>query len=566
MRAQNDCQRRALARLEAGMEKKNAKFEFVALLTFLVAGVLLLTNGFSGRISAESKGVDVYQAVEPIGTVLGTVLDHYVRDVNLDRAVEGALMGMMTSLDRHTSFITKEELTAMREDTKGEFEGIGVSIKTDSENHIIVFKPILDSPAAKAGLRPFDIIIKIDDVSAEGMSLNDAADKIRGPRGTSVKITVKRKSDVGVEEIKEFTVKRAKVPLESIMEARLLDGGVGYARVSDFKETTARDLKKSIAEFLDKGMKGFILDLRWNPGGLLDASREVSELFLPKNSLVTYTKGRPGKDGKPNKEDMRLYTSGNPIMPPGVPIIVLVNGQTASAAEIVTGALQFHKRAIVIGQKTYGKGSVQTILPLEKPQMTALRLTTALYYTPADVTIDHQGILPDVEVEMTEDQEKALSLQMYQSYESDPTRLNLQNHGAITGNAITEKPKEATESEKKLGEEIGKAYGSEAKKMLEQFMTKLKATTGGAEDLPLKRADELLREDPVWDNLMQKYHKDTSETQKAADAKTVEGLSDADRELLLNNMMHKQRKGMDKPEAPTTTPEEPILQPAAPGK
>jgi carboxyl-terminal processing protease len=467
------------------MQNRNTRMEFMVLLAVVLSAVLLLTNGFSARISAQDNEPDVYKSIEPIGVVLDTILREYVKDPEMEKVVEGALMGMMSSLDRHSSYIPAPELTSIREETKGEFEGIGVSIKQDEQERIIVFTPIPGSPAATAGLLPFDIIIAIDDVPTEGMNLGDAADKIRGPRGTSVKLTVARTGEGQEEpEILDFNVKRAKVPLESLKEARLLDGGIAYVRVSDFKDTTARDIKKRIEEFMEQGMTAFILDLRWNPGGLLTASKEVSELFLPQNSLVTYTKGRARPDGAPNREDMELYTQARPVMPPDMPVLILVNGQTASSSEIVTGALQFHQRAIVIGEKTFGKGSVQTIIPLRMPEMTALRLTTALYYTPADVTIDQEGIKPDVEVVMTREQEQALGVQMYKSFETDPTRMHLQNHGSATGDA---------------------AIGDEPL----------------AEDLPLLKALEMLREGLAWDALLQRYHRDVSETQVAKQAESA---------------------------------------------
>lgn len=495
------------------MRNRNSKFEFVALLLFLTTMTLLLTNGFVARISAEDKEVDVYRAIDPIGIVLGTILEEYVREVDLDKVVEGSLAGMMGSLDRHSSFISAEMLKEMREDTKGEFEGIGVSIKLDQNNRIMVFTPIAGSPAAEAGIRPFDIIVKIDGISTEGMSLNEAADKIKGPRGTSVKLTLEREEE-GKKITKEVSVKRAKLPLESVKEARILTDGIGYMRITDFKDNTALDMGKKLKEFLDNGMQSFILDLRWNPGGLLSASKDVCELFLPKKSLVTYTKGRE-KDWKANKDDMQLYTEKRPVLPPGLPVIVLVNGQTASSAEIVTGALQFYQRALVIGQKTFGKGSVQTIIPLERPKMTALRLTTALYYTPADVTIDHQGILPDIEVVMTEEQEKLLGIQMYRSYENDPSKVNEQNHGTVTGNVAAPNASNAEQEEAVL-QQVETVYGSEARKVLEEVGRRVKATKQTTEDLPLLRAVEVLQEDRVWENLLKKYHRDIHETQMAA--------------------------------------------------
>jgi len=494
------------------MEKKSHKFEFFSLGVFLVGVVLLLTNGFAARLGAPA-GPDVYQEISPIGDVLAIIQDEYVRDTEIKKSVEGALMGIMGSLDRHSSFITADDLKAMQEDTKGEFEGIGVSIKLGEKEEIIVFTPISGSPAQQAGLRPFDIILAIDDISTQGLNLADAADKIRGPRGTQVKLTIGRKVE-GKEdlEIKDFFVKRDKVPLESVKEARLLEGGIGYARVSDFKESTAPDLKVRLEDFLQKGMKAFVLDLRWNPGGLLSASKDVCQLFLPKGSLVVYTKGRNSNEATANPDDMKLYTEKDPVLPKGFPVIILVNDQTASSSEIVTGAMQFYQHALILGEKTFGKGSVQTIIPLQKPENTALRLTTALYYTPADVTIDHQGILPDIALEMTIEQERALAEQMYKSYEADPTKMNEQNHGAVTGAAAAE---------------------------------------GLVEDLQLAKAVEIIKQDSVWDNLIKQYHKDVHETQVAAEENT-------------KNEDLQKKKAPKAPEAPAPAPETPAPAEPAP--
>lgn len=496
------------------MDKKSHKFEFFALGVFLVGVVLLLTNGFAARLGSPA-GPDVYQEIAPIGDVLAIIQDEYVRDTDIKKTVEGALIGIMSSLDRHSSFITADDLKAMQEDTKGEFEGIGVSIKLGDKEEITVFTPISGSPAQQAGLRPFDIILAIDDISTQGLSLADAADKIRGPRGTQVKLTIGRKIEGKDDlDIKEFFVKRDKVPLESVKEARLLDGGIGYARVSDFKESTAPDLKLRLEEFLNQGMKAFVLDLRWNPGGLLSASKDVCQLFLPKGSLVVYTKGRNSNDAGTNPDDMKLYTERDPVLPQGFPIIILVNDQTASSSEIVTGAMQFYQHALILGEKTFGKGSVQTIIPLQKPENTALRLTTALYYTPADVTIDHQGILPDIALDMAIEQERALAEQMYKSYEQDPTKMNAQNHGAVTGAAAAE---------------------------------------GLVEDTQLAKAVEVLKQDSVWDNLIKQYHRDVHETQVAAEENTK------------NEDLNKKKK-MAAPAAPNATeaPAEPAPADAPP--
>ena len=276
-------------------------------------------------------------------------------------------------------------------------------------------------------------------------------------------------------EILELDIKRGKVPLVSIMESRVLDGGIGYIRVSDFKATTAKEISEKLKELSAKGMKSLVLDLRYNPGGLLTASKEVCSLFLPKGTLVTYTKGR--ENGSTLSESLRLTTDRNPDLPATFPIVLLVSQDTASSAEIVTGALQYWQRAIVVGVKTFGKGSVQTIIPLHKPDGAALRLTTALYYTPAQVTINKEGIKPDVEAPMSRDDQQKLLKQMRASLTADPNNRDLQNHGTVTGNAIG---------------------------------------PDGVEDVQLQKAVEILREDTVFQNLIQRHHKDTSLTQVAA--------------------------------------------------
>ena len=524
---------------EMDVRSTSSKFEFFSLLAFLVAATLLLTNGFLGRISAQSSETDVYASLEPLGVALDEVMQGYVREVEIDTLVEGALVGIMSSLDRNSSFISEDDLKKVREDTQGEFEGIGIRIKLDDKENLMVFAPIAGSPASEVGIQPFDIILKIDDVAVttlwkEGMSkdekLSAAAKRIRGPRGTTVKLGLYRAGGDGGEEI-EVVVRRDRVPIESIKESRLLPGGIGYVSIEDFKDTTADDLRTAVQGFLSQGMKAFVLDLRWNPGGLLTASQQTCELFLPKGSLVTYTKSRPLPDGQANPEDMELRTRKRPILPPDFPLIVLVNGQTASSAEIVTGALQYHRRAIVIGQRTWGKGSVQTIIPLRPARTSALRLTTALYYTPAGVTIDHQGILPDVELETSREDELRLARQMYASYKDDPSKINEQNHGTVTGNEVIEPEGELPE-EREIADKVAALYGEELAEDVLQVLVRKRTLDMTIEDVQLKRAVEIFGESSVWEELVAKYHRAVSETQTAAAPELVETLSASERLLL----------------------------------
>lgn len=472
---------------EKTMRRNSSKAEFLALVTFLIGATLVLTNGFSSRIFAQDEERAIFDKIEPIGEVLSEILENYVYTPDLDKAVEGALIGIMNSLDRNSSFIPAEGYQSMREDTEGEFNGIGVFIGFDEEGHVVVTQPVPDAPAAKAGLQAGDYIEGVDgvpivDIISKSMTRDQAlgavSSRIKGPRGTNVQITVSRaidkESDSGEREEFAFNVKRGKIPLQSVLEARVLEGGIGYIRISDFKKNTASDVRKRLKDF-GEGMNSLILDLRWNPGGLLNASREICELFLAKNTLVVSTRGREKTSGG-FSEEMELYTEKLPLLPETMPLIVLVNERSASSSEIVTGALQYHQRALIVGEKTFGKGSVQTIIPLSRPRGSALRLTTALYYTPSGVTIDSVGILPDVEAAMDEDEQFKLRQQMYNTYREDITLRDRQNHGRITGDMEED----------------------------------------AVQDTVLERAVEILREDAVFENLLKKYHRDVRETQVAA--------------------------------------------------
>jgi carboxyl-terminal processing protease len=456
----------------------NTKSHFLTLALFITVVVLFLTNGFAGRISAQ--GTDVYDEVEPIAEVLTEILSNYYKEPDMQVVVEGALIGMLRNLDPHSSFITSAQLTQVKEDTEGEFEGIGIRIEHDKDGNLSVFQPIASSPAAREGVHAGDLIVKIDGVSTAGMSLEGAAELIRGPRGTLVTLTLYRRypdSDRQAE-LKELRIKRDKIPLESILEARLFPGQIGYIRISDFKKNTAAEIAGEIKDLNKQGMKGLILDLRWNPGGLLRSAKQVSELFLRERTLVTYTRGREVSAGNYN-ENMTLYTESRPLLPEEFPLVILTSDSTASSSEIVTGALQYWKRAIIVGETTFGKGSVQTIIPLRRPDNSAIRLTTALYYTPAEVTIDKVGIKPDIELNLTLEEEIALRRQMFASYHDEGGDRDTQNHGTVSGGVADE------------GEIL-------------------------VEDVQLAKALEILQESTVFADLIEKYHRDTDETQVAA--------------------------------------------------
>jgi len=460
---------------------RNSRSQFYALFVFMSVFVLLLSNGFVA-VFAQDDDVDVAEALAPMANVFDEIMTLYVNDPDVDKVVEGALEGMMNKLDEHSSYISSDAFAQIQEDTEGEFEGIGVSIQLDDSERIKVIQPIAGSPAFKEGVLGGDLIVEIDGVSTKDMSIDDAAKRIRGARGTTVEITNWRQLEEGADgHFERFKIKRGRIPLESVLETRVLRGDIGYIRLGDFKKTSASDLQEHIEQLEKDGAESLILDLRWNPGGLLTAAREVSELFLEKGSLVTYTKGRSSAAGG-SDEELVLHTERRPVVPESFPVLILTNQFTASSSEIVTGALQFYKRAIVVGMGTYGKGSVQTIIPLQRPLGSALRLTTALYYTPARVTINKRGILPDVSVDVPLEDVGGLFGQLRDS-SLDPELKDRHNHGLASGDGLDDD-----------GEPDPEVIN----------------------DVQLERAMDILEEDSMFENLIKKYHKSTEETQVAS--------------------------------------------------
>lgn len=271
-----------------------SRAQFFSLLVFLLGVLLVITDGFSARIFAQKDEQAIFEKIEPIGDVIAEIMKSYVYKPDLDKTVEGALYGIMRSLDRNSAYIRPEDFKAIQEDTQGEFDGIGIHILANDDGDVVVLEPIPNAPAFRAGIRAGDIIWEIDGVNVreEEMNTQEVARRIKGPRGQVVHLAIMRPNKDDEEYTRhEFDIKRGKIPLASIQEARVLDGGIAYIRIKDFNKKTAADMKAQIAKFAEEGMGSFILDLRGNPGGLLSASREVSELFLPKSLLVTSTRG-----------------------------------------------------------------------------------------------------------------------------------------------------------------------------------------------------------------------------------------------------------------------------------
>ena len=341
--------------------------------------------------SAASKNKETYEYLDLFGQIFDRVRSQYVDNVTDEELIEKAIDGMLTGLDPHSGYMDEEVWEEMQMDTQGKFGGLGIEI-TMEEGFVKVISPIEDTPAYKAGVLAGDFIIQIDDAPVFGLTLSEAVELMRGEKGDPITITISRE---GVEPF-EVNIIRDIIKIQSV-KYEIFDN-VGYLRITSFTEQTELGLIKyikKIKEELDNKQIGFVLDLRSNPGGLLKQSVKVSGIFLEQGEIVS-TRGR-------NKEDILRYRAKKGDRINGQPLIVLINGGSASASEIVAGALQDHKRAIIVGTKSFGKGSVQTIIPFKKSgnnkSTTGIRLTTARYYTPSGESIQGKGIMPDIIIE-----------------------------------------------------------------------------------------------------------------------------------------------------------------------
>jgi len=359
------------------MPKK--KFLFVALVFFFLGIYMGLTH--ARRVGADIESA--YEKLKVLSDVFAIVERNYVEPVKPNTLINGAINGMLETLDPHSNYMNPEVYKEMQSETRGSFGGIGFEITT-RDKVLTVVAPIEDTPASRAGIQSGDMILRIDGKTTKDMTLMDAVKLMRGPQGTQVTITIMRQ---GFTEPQDLSLTRAIIPIRSI-RSKVLEPGYGYLKISQFIERTFPDMEMALSKLdsQEKPLKGLILDLRNNPGGLLEQAVKVADAFLD-SGMIVYTEGRvEGQKMKffvQKKEKMREY-----------PMIVLVNGGSASASEIVAGALQDHGRAVILGSQTFGKGSVQTIIPLEDGS--ALRLTTARYFTPNGRSIQAQGISPDI--------------------------------------------------------------------------------------------------------------------------------------------------------------------------
>ena len=361
-----------------------SKRRLVVLAAMILGAISLLFLIAPLTTKAQSNNEETYRQLTLFGDVFQRVREDYVEEVSDQDLVEAAINGMLTSLDPHSAYLPDDNFQKMQVQTRGKFGGLGIEV-TMENGFVKVVSPIDDTPADKAGILPEDLIISVDGESIVGLTLNDAVEKLRGPIGSNVKISVQRAQD----EPFEVNIIRDEIKIRSV-RSRLYET-IGYIRITTFSEQTSPGLQKAMDDLqaeTEDGLTGLVLDLRNNPGGLLSEAIRVSDAFLEKGEIVS-TRGRGEKDIQ------HAYARPGDISD-GLPLVVLINSGSASASEIVAGALKDHRRAVVMGTRSFGKGSVQTITPM--PGHGAMRLTTALYFTPSGVSIQGKGISPDIEV------------------------------------------------------------------------------------------------------------------------------------------------------------------------
>ena len=396
---------------------------------------------FSFNVNAEEKNTNVYKQLNMFGEVYERVRREYVEEVSDKELIEAAIQGMLQSLDPHSSFMNSESFDDMQVQTKGEFGGLGIEVSME-DGFVKVVSPIDDTPAYEAGVQAGDYIIEIDGVSVYGMSLGDAVDMMRGLVNTEITIKISR----GEEEPFEIKIIRDSIKVQSVKARR--EGNAAYLRITSFNEKTQSGLLKNMKKLkaeIGENITGVILDLRNNPGGLLNQAVAVSDAFLDRGEIVS-TRGR-----KQRGQQKFSATSGD--ISDGLPVVILINGGSASASEIVAGALQDHRRAIIMGTTSFGKGSVQTIIPVQRDS--AMRLTTARYYTPSGNSIQAKGIVPDIIV----NQAKIEELEQFSNRKESDLKGHLEN--PTEGNANLEKIKKeksiAEVKDKKIDYQLNRA-------------------------------------------------------------------------------------------------------------
>jgi carboxyl-terminal processing protease len=357
------------------------------LLTFIISFCLFIsiTSVAISQMDKETKD-DLYSQIELFSYALTTIQADYVDKLPPKDLIYGSLKGMLSSLDPHSQFLDPEEYKELKTETRGKFGGLGIEISI-RDGLLTIITPVEDTPAWREGIKPGDRIVKIEEEVTRNITLSEAVKKLRGKPGTDINITVLRESE---SKILEFTITREVIHIQDVKYPQILEDNIAYLRLTEFREDSAKEMKKALELLKEDGADSFILDLRNNPGGLLNVAIKISELFLPMDDLIVSTKGR--------RASQNTETSSNtPDNFADWPIVVLINEGSASGSEIVAGALKDNKRAVIVGAKSFGKGSVQSVIPM--PDGSGLRLTTSKYFTPSGESIHEKGIIPDVVIE-----------------------------------------------------------------------------------------------------------------------------------------------------------------------
>lgn len=497
-----------------------------ALLLLALCGISFAAGNATQSVKPKPGSEEIYKYLNPFVDALAIIQDKYVDVDKTDpkKLVYGALQGMVNTLDPFSQFMPPEEYKEMQTETSGEFGGLGIEIAVKDE-HLTVISPIEGTPAEKAGIKAGDLIVKIGVEKTDGMSINEAVKRLRGKVGTKVTITILR---AGLAEPFDVTIVRDKIKIESI-RSYMLPGRIGYIRVTEFIQHTTDDFQKAFHDLEKDGrLKGLVLDLRNDPGGLLEEAVGVSDFFAEKGNMIVFTKGRG-----PN-QTQEFKASGGEKFDKRTPVVVLVNEGSASGAEIVAGCLKDLKRAVLIGTKTFGKGSVQTILPLENSDGAALRLTMAKYYTPSGICIHGIGIDPELNLkdhDISESTLKAYSKQMPQKFAKEKVKEGLEVTAdmVIGDKLISEFYDYCMKNLKKIDkEEMGKDEIYLKNSLLielvrEKIGEKEARQTGVLIDPQVKVAEEIIGDGgKISKQLMARYPKKKGEKEEEAREKKLE--------------------------------------------
>lgn len=402
-----------------------------------IAGGVLLSTQVAGPLLAQEaeRNASVYEQLDLFGDIFERIRQNYVEDVDEAELIEAAINGMLISLDPHSSYISASDFEDMQVQTRGEFGGLGIEV-TQEDGFVRVITPMDDTPAMEAGVEAGDFITAVDGEALLGLTLEQSVDLMRGPVGSDIIITIVRE---GADEPFDLTITRDRIQLTAV-RARL-EGNTAILRVSTFSDQTFPNLRDGLMELIEEvggleNMNGVVLDLRNNPGGLLNQAIRVSDAFLEQGEIVS-TRGREPQDGE-------RYNATPGDMIEGLPMVVLINGGSASASEIVAGALQDHRRAVVVGTNSFGKGSVQSVMPLAGDG--AMRLTTSLYYTPSGRSIQALGVAPDIIVEQRD------PIEVEEDEDGRPARSEAGLRGAIENSSLTEDQLQQLEEERAIAE------------------------------------------------------------------------------------------------------------------